>query len=185
MDYGLWLLPLIAPFLNFITVPFFRLIGYFKYINPFVLSTVQSDKKYDLHNVFTFDYLVNFSWADRGERARKIILGHYFKALLFIIERIENNELSPEVKIVGNSYFFNERTAEKLGFTVSKSSAFWVVNSAAQFIELSYLYSFSKSEWALPEFWKVRKAEIIGSELVAKKEQLEKLVDKILPEEYQ
>lgn len=178
--YGLLFLPLIAPLLNLVSVPFFRLVGYYKYLNPYVLSTIQTDKGYDLHNIFTFDYLVNFRWADRGKKAQKTLLGHYFKALLTIIERIESGQLSAEVKIVGHSYFFSDRTAEKLGFTISKASFFWVINSALQFIELSYLYSFSQGKWAIPKFWKVKRAEIIGSDLVKKKELLESLVKHIL-----
>ena len=178
--YALLLLPILAPLLNLISVPFFRLIGYYKYLNPYVLSTVQTDKEYDLHNVFTFDYLVNFKWADRGKKVQKILLGHYFKALLTIIERIETGQLSPEVKIIGHSYFFSDRTAEKLGFTISKAASFWVINSAMQFIELTYLYSFSQGKWAMPKFWKVKRAEIVGSDLVKKKEFLEGLVRKLL-----
>jgi hypothetical protein len=179
--YGLLLLPFIAPFFNLITVPFFRLIGYYKYLNPYVLSTVQTDKHYDLHNVFTFDYLLNFKWSDRGRYVQRMLLAHYFKALLTIVERIENGTLSPEVTIVGHSYFFNERTAKKLGFTLNKAPFFWVFNSALQFIELSYLYSFSQGKLALPKFWKVKRAEIKGSDLVAQKDTLEKLVSITMP----
>ena len=177
LPYGLLFLPVIAPLLNLVSVPFCRLIGYYKYLNPYVLSTVQNDIKYDLHNIFTFDYLLNFRWKDRGRIAQKTLLVHYFKAILTIIERIENEQLSPEVKIIGNSYFFNNRTAEKLGFTISKASAFWVINSALQFIELSYLYSFSKGKWAMPKFWKVKQAEIIGRDLVERKSTIEALVN--------
>jgi hypothetical protein len=181
MPYGLLLLPILAPFFNFITVPLFRLIGLYKYLNPYVLSTVQSNKKYDLHNVFTFDYLVNFTWGNRGKFAQKTLLCYYFKALITIIDRIENNELSPEVKIVGHSYFFNNRTAEKLGFKISKASTFWILNSVLQFIELTYLYSFSQGKWTLPRFWKVQRAEIAGKELVKKKEILGELVRRTMP----
>ena len=178
--YGLLTMPLLAPYFNLMSVPFFRLIGYFKYLNPYVISTVQTDKHYDLHNVFTFDYLINFKWSDRGRPAQRILLGHYFKALLTIIERIENEQLSPEVKIVGHSYFFNDRTAKKLGFTISDAATFWKLNSIVQFIELTYLYSFSKGQWALPKFWKVKRAEITGRELVTKKAVLEALVGRML-----
>ncbi len=181
MSYGLLLLPIIAPILNLVSVPFLKLIGYYKYLNPYVLSTVQTDELYDLHNVFTFDYLVNFTWANRGRYAQRMLLSHYFKALITIIERIENEELSPKVTIVGHSYFFNNRTAEKLGFTISKASFFWKLNSVIQFIELSYLYSFSRGKWVFPKFWKVQRAEITGSDLVTKKEILEEMVRKVLP----
>ena len=177
--YGLLLLPLLAPFLNLVSVPFFRLIGYFKYLTPLVISTVQTEEQYDLHNVFTFDYLVNFKWADRGKKVQKMLLQHYFKALLVIIERIESGHLPPEVNIVGHSYFFSDRTAKKLGFTISKASSFWVINSALQFIELSYLYSFSQGKWAMPKFWKVRRAEISGTDLLTKKEFLKGLVNRL------
>lgn len=178
--YGFFALPIIAPIFNLATVPFFRLIGYYKYLNPYVLSTVQTNKSYDLHNIFTFDYLLNFKWSDRGIKAQKILLGHYFKALLTIIERIESGKLAKEVKIVGHSYFFSDRTAEKLGFTISKASSFWVCNSALQFIELSYLYSFSQGKIAMPKFWKVKRAEITGSDLIKQKEKLQTLEEKIL-----
>lgn len=177
--YGLLSIPFIAPFLNLVSVPICRLVGYYKYLNPYVLSTIQTDKHYDLHNIFTFDYLVNFKWSDRGRNVQKILLTSYFKALLTIIDRIENEGLSPDVLIVGHSYFFSNRTAEKLGFRVSKASFFWIFNSVIQFIELSLLYSFSKGKLALPKFWKVQRAEILGSELVKKKKTLEKLVDKL------
>ena len=177
--YGLLLLPILAPILNLASVPFFRLIGYYKYLTPLVLSTVQTDKEYDLHNVFTFDYLVNFKWADRGKKVQKTLLAHYFKALLVIIERIETEQLPPSVKIVGHSYFFGDRTAEKLGFTVSKAGSFWVINSCLQFIELTYLYSFSRGKLAFPKFWKVQRAEISGHNLVMKKAYLQGLVNKL------
>lgn len=177
--FGLLWLPLIAPVFNLSTVPLFKLIGYFKYLNPFVLSTVQTDKQYDLHNVFTFDYLIHFKWSDRGLKVQRTLLMHYFMALITIIERIESGILSPKVIIVGHSYFFSERTAEKLGFKVSKASFFWIANSAIQFIELSSLYSFSQGKWAMPKFWKVKRAEILGSELVKKKEVLMGLVKRI------
>ena len=178
-SYGLLVLPILAPFLNLVSVPLLRLIGFYKYLNPYVLSTVQTDKQYDLHNIFTFDYLVNFKWADRGRKAQKILLVHYFKALITIVERIETNQLSSEVVIVGHSYFFSNRTAKKLGFKVSNAGSFWVFNSALQFIELTYLYSFSQGTWAIPKFWKVKRAEIVGCDLVKKKEVLERLVDKM------
>ena len=153
-SYTFLLVPIIAPILNFVSVPFFRLIGYYKYLNPYVLSTVQTDKHYDLHNIFTFDYFVNFKWSDRGVTVQKTLLNSYFKALITIIERIETKQLSPEVKIVGHSYFFNNRTAEKLGFKVSKASLFWTLNSIFQFIELTYLYSFSKGKIEYQNFGK-------------------------------
>ncbi len=177
--YGLLFLPILAPIFNLVSVPFFRLIGYYKYLTPLVLSTVQTDKEYDLHNVFTFDYLVNFKWADRGIKVQKMLLQHYFKALLVIIERIETGQLSPEVTIVGHSYFFNDRTAQKLGFTISKASSFWVINSCLQFIELTYLYAFSQGKWTFPKFWKVQRAEISGTDLLAKKNFLAGLVKKL------
>jgi len=71
-----------------------------------------------------------------------------------------------------------------LGFTISNASSFWVINSAVQFIELSYLYSFSQGKWSIPKFWKVKRAEITGVDLLTKKEKLESLVQKILPDNF-
>lgn len=180
--HGLLLIPLLIPIFNLFSVPIFRLLGVYKYLNPYVISTIQTDKEYDLHNVFTFDYLVNFKWSHRGTYVQKTLLASYFKALLTIIERIENKELSPEVKIVGRSYFFSDRTAERLGFKISDASFFYKLNSVIQIVELSALFSFSKGKLAIPKLWKVKKAEISGSDLLSKKEILEALVKKILKE---
>lgn len=177
--YGILLLPVLAPIMNLVSVPFLKLVGYYKYLNPYVISTIQTNDMYDLHNIFTFDYLVNFKWTDRGLKVQKTLLLHYLKALLTVIHRIENEGLSPEVKIVGHSYFFNERTATRVGFTVSKASSFWVINSCLQFIELSYLYSFSQGKLALPKFWKVKRVEIIGKDLVEKKEVIAAMVERL------
>lgn len=76
----------------------------------------------------------------------------------------------------------NDRTAGRLGFTISKASTFWIVNSCVQFIELTYLFSFSKGRLAFPKFWKVKRAEIVGSEFVKKKGVLQGLVNRILEE---
>lgn len=177
--YGLLFLPLLAPLLNLVSVPFLRLIGYYKYLNPYVVSTIQNNEEYDLHNIFTFDYLVNFSWEDRGKSAQLTLLLHYIKALLTIIERIENQELKSSVKVIGHSYFFNDKTAQKLGFSVYKASFFWKANSCLQFIELSYLYSFSQGKWAIPKFWDVKRAEITGYDLLQQKETLFNLASRL------
>ena len=51
-----------------------------------------------------------------------------------------------------------------------------------QFIELSYLYFFSRGKWAIPKLWEVKSAEIKGSDLVLKKESIQKLAQRLLSE---
>ena len=170
---------LVVPVLSFGLIPLMRILGMCTYLSPMVLTFGKDVKDYQLHNVMSFDYFINFKWSERGRIAKKKMLSYYFEALLEIIRRIETGELPETVNIVGNSYFFNERTATKLGFELSKASIYRVINSLFSIVEISLLYSFTEGKLTIPKLWKVKKAAITGAELVLKKDLLLRYVDKL------
>jgi len=178
----LWKLPLIfiaLPFLQFCCTPLFRLLGIYTTLSPSVFTILPSSKKYELHNITTFDYLQEFNWSDKGKVAQRKLLLNYGKAFLYLIEQIETQQIPPTVWIVGNSYFFSERTTKKLGFQIFPSDAITKFCSCLNAIELIGLYSFSQGKWAIPKFWQVRALIISGENLCLQKDLILRILKKL------
>lgn len=163
------------PLLQFLFTPILRLFRFYKYLSPMVLSIVYSKKNIELHNGTSFDYFLNMKWSDRGSRAQKILWLNYFYAFLALIEKVETGKTPADAVIKGHSYFFNNRTAEKLGFTVSPADSKWKWNSIFNGIEIICLYSYSQGKWAIPKLAEVKTAATTGEKLVSKKELIQNL----------
>jgi len=177
-----WKLPFLfiaLPILQFCCTPLFRLLGVYRSLSPTVFSIFPSAKKYELHNITTFDYLQEFNWSDKGKIVQKRLLINYGKAFLYLIEQIETQKIPATVLIVGNSYFFSERTTRKLGFQVFPSDTITKFCSCLNAVELIGLYSFSQGKWAIPKFWEVKAITISGEQLCLRKDLIISLLKKL------
>ena len=172
---GFFLIFLVAPFWQFLTTPFFKLIGLYDYLSPMLLVFGASDKKYDLHNGTSFDYLFMTGKNQPRKQFRKKVFDYYLIGLLKIIERIENKSLSENVVVRGSSYFFRDRTANELGFKLSKTNMGEKINILANYLDLLWMYSFAQGKIAFPNLNNIKTAEIKGTDLVANKAKLETL----------
>lgn len=83
------------------------------------------------------------------------------------------------VTIVGTSYFFSDRTVQKIGFELIEPSLFYRINLFANFLDLVWMYSLAQGKWAIPKVWKAKKVKITGKKLVEHKVHLEVLYDKL------
>ena len=155
---------IVVPLCQFLSTPFFKLIGLYNYLSPMLLVFGASDKKYDLHNGTSFDYLFVMQKYKPGKEFRGKIWDYYIIGLLKIIEKIENKSLSENVVVRGSSYFFSDRTAKRLGFKLSKTNMFE-----------KCMYSLAPGKIAFPRLNNIKTAEIKGTDLVANKAKLKAL----------
>lgn len=171
----LWGIPailLFVPVFFFGTTPLLRLLRVYTYYSPLLLVFGANKSHYDLHNGTNFDYLIHMKWADRGMRANRKILAYYFEGLLNIIKELETGVLPMSLTISGTSYFFSDRTAERLGFRLEKPSLFYRLNLIFAFVELFWMYSYAHGQWRIPNVFAIKKVVISGDELVKQKDRI-------------
>ena len=172
----LYLLLFIAvPIFQFLSTPIFRLIGTYTYLSPMVLVFGASKDKYDLHNGTSFDYLLVMRKYKAGLQLQQKMLEFYIEGLLKVIEKIESKELPETVVVRGSSYFFSERTAQRLGFKISGTNFAEKLNLAANYLDLVWMYSISQGKLQFPSLSRVKTASISGADLLNNKTRLEDL----------
>ena len=170
---------LYVPISQFLYTPFFKLTGGYTYYSPMLLGYMANEKQIDLHSGTGFDYLFVFRNCKPGIEWRNKLLAYHLEGLLQLISFIENKQIPESVTIVGTSYFFNDRTLQKLGFQIEKASTFYRANLFINFIDLCWMYSLSRGKVSMPTLWDAKKASIQGHVLVAQKEKLEALFGKV------
>ena len=170
---------LYIPISQFLFTPFFRLTGMYTYYSPMLLGYMANDKQIDLHSGTSFDHLFVLSKYKSGNQLRNRLLIYHLEGLLQLISLIEDKRLPETVSIVGTSYFFNDRTLNKLGFQIESASLFYRINLFINFIDLFWMYSLSRGSFSIPNLWDAKKATIKGDNLVAQKTKLQGLYHKM------
>jgi hypothetical protein len=145
-----------------------------------LLGYMANEKQIDLHSGTSFDYLFVFRNCKPGIEWRKRLLAYHLEGLLHLISLIENKQVSESVTIVGTSYFFNDRTLQKLDFQLEKASFYYRINLFLNFIDLCWMYSLSRGKISFPTLWGAKKASIQGTALTTKKGELEALYGKLM-----
>jgi hypothetical protein len=171
---------LYVPITQFLYTPLFTLTGGYTYYSPMLLGYMVNEKQIDLHSGTSFDYLFVLRKYKLGIELRNRLLAYHLEGLLHLISLIENKQISESVTIVGTSYFFNDRTLQKLGFQIEKASAFYRANLFLNFIDLFWMYSLSRGKVSMPSLWEAKKARVLGSTLVVQKAKLEALFVKLM-----
>lgn len=167
------------PVAQFAFTPFCTLIGVYRYYSPMLLGYNATDKQIDLHNGTSFDYLMVMSNHKPGIEFRNRLLKYHLEGLLNIIQLIENKNIPETVNIVGTSYFFNNRTLEKMGFETENPSLFYRINLYMNVIDLIWMYSLSQGKLKIPNIGKVKKASITGKKLMENKNKIKLLIEKL------
>ena len=170
---------LYVPISQFLYTPLFTLTGGYTYYSPMLLGYMANEKQIDLHSGTSFDHLFVLRNCKPGIELRNRLLAYHLEGLLYLISLIENKQIPESVTLVGTSYFFNDRTLQRLGFQIEKASTFYRANLFLNFIDLFWMYSLSRGKVSMPALWKAKKARIQGAALVAQKVNLEVLYGRL------
>jgi hypothetical protein len=130
----------------------------------------------EIHNGTIFDYLGNMRWEHRGIIATKITMIYYLKGLLTLIEAIENKKISDNIAVTGVSYFFSEKTAKRIGFTIKKAGYIKRFLFVLDYINLFLMLIYSKGRIAFQNINRLKKVEITAGKLVKSKTKIENLL---------
>ena len=167
------------PIGQFSFAPFFTLVGVYRYYSPMLLGYMPSNTQIDLHSGGSFDYLFVMRKYKSGIEMRNRLLLFQLEGLKNIIQLIGDKAVPESVTIVGTSYFFSDRTVQKIGFELIEPSLFYRINLFANILDLVWMYSLAQAKWAIPKVWQAKKVQITGQKLVEHKVQLEVLYDKL------
>ncbi len=168
-----------VPIGQFSFTPFFTLLGVYRYYSPMLLGYTPSDTQIDLHSGGSFDYLFVMRKYKSGIEWRNKLLLFQLEGLKKIIQLIEDKVVPESVNIVGTSYFFSNRTVQRIGFELTEPSLFYRINLFVNFLDLFWMYSLAQGKWSIPKVWQAKKVQITGQKLVEHKVQLEALYNKL------
>lgn len=168
-----------VPIGQFSFTPFFTLLGVYRYYSPMLLGYTPSDTQIDLHSGGSFDYLFVMRKYKSGIEWRNKLLLFQLEGLKKIIQLIEDKVVPESVNLVGTSYFFSNRTVQRIGFELTEPSLFYRINLLINFLDLLWMYSLAQGKWSIPKVWQAKKVQITGQKLVEHKVQLEALYNKL------
>lgn len=175
----MFLIFIMVPVIQFLITPLFTLLNFYTYYSPMVVSFGNNKREIDLHNGSSFNYLMEMSKIKPGTKWKNRMLHYYLDALLKIILQIESGDLSSTTVIRGSSYFLSQRSAEKLGFEVTKTSILEKLNIALNYIDLIWMYSLSNGKLTFPNLTTILTVSTTGSELLLRKQKIMELVGRL------
>jgi len=177
---GVLLVFIITPICQFLIAPMMKLTGVYTYVSPMLLIYSANDKRYDLHNGTSFDYLFVYPGNKSGIRWQNRLLYYYLEGLLKIIQDLEDDKIPDTIEVRGSTYFFSEQTAARLGFETKKTGGAEKFNLLINYLDLVWTYSLAKGKLSLPNLFKIQTATTTGKKLMEKKEDLQRLRDYLL-----
>ena len=145
------------------------------YYSPFFIVTKVKNGKSILHAGTPFDYFFVFRREDYGMKARKKVLTEFLRGLIRYMDHLPEEE----IVIEGTSYFFNERTAKKLGFDIKPAGIDQVIILGFNFLPLMLTYSFTKGKFGFPDLGKIKKVSISSKKLVLQRNKIELLLERM------
>lgn len=170
------LLPLIPVLESFLLTPAYALVGRFTYYSPLLLAT-KSAQGLDLHVGTLYDYITQLRWSERGVQSQRHAMLLILQGLLSICDEVAEGRLSAQNEITATSYFFSNRSVEKLGFTLKSGSFEVKLNLALVYLSLVLRLSFIKGRWCLPDLKRIRCIHTTAGELLQQRSRIAKMFE--------
>lgn len=160
-----------------ITAPFFDMpslkkSGRMIYYSPLFLTENPKNGLIKIHGGTLFDYCFVLDRKMNGKQRTDFIIQQYLNGLIFFIEVHKNNK---RIKIRGTSYIINERTAEKIGFRIVETDILQKIILTYNYFNILISNSIAKNKLSFPNLNKTKTFEADISELLERKEYIEKL----------
>ncbi|UII32476.1 hypothetical protein LVD17_01305 [Fulvivirga ulvae] len=182
LAFNFYLLALVIPILIAVAAPFIDVpvgvkSGQLTYYSPLFIASQERKGEVVIHGGTLFDYYFNLMTVKPAGR-KAIILLSYLKGLIRMVEKYEQ-EGREELVIKGTSYIINERTAQKMGFRLTKTDGGQKLVLALNYIPILIAYSYAKGKISFPDLSKVITLHATVKELIVHKEAMLKLIQRM------
>lgn len=162
-------LSIIAPFFD---VPSLVKSGKMMYFSPLFLTEKPKNGVIHIHGGTLFDYYFVIDTRMNGAQRTTFIIQQYLQGLLSLIEKHQDDK---QMKIRGTSYIINERTAKKIGLTITKTDFLQKVVLTYNYANILLSNSIAKKKLSFPQVSNTKTFEATISDLLEHKDYIEKL----------
>ncbi|WP_200976869.1 hypothetical protein [Echinicola sp. 20G] len=179
----LYWLSFIAAFWLIITAPFVdtptgKKSGKLHYYSPLFIAEKPTNNKVIFHGGTLFDYYFVLDFSQSGLKRTQFIIHNYLEGILTFIEKHEN-EFTEDMVLEGTSYILNTITAQKLGFSPTRTDGIQTIILLLNYPTLTVSYSISKGRISFPKLLKTKTYQSTFGKLKSKKEMIILLKDKL------
>lgn len=161
-------------FIRFITTPFLKWLGFYRYHSPLFMTVKVAPKLYELHLGTSWDFIFS---PRINPSSLKISVLH---GLLILCDKIEKGEFPKDVTLKGNPYFLKTSSLSRFGFKERKLNWFEYFMTLLSFPESTILLSISRREFKFANINNNRIVYVNSSELLANKPLISLLHDKMM-----
>lgn len=140
--------------------------------------------RYELHSGTLFDYLFTYRAEYSARTWRNILIRFHLEGLLAITNMVKEGQLAGSAEIRATSYFFNDQTAHKLGFNLSKPGLGKQVEFVLNYLALASMYSLAAGRLAFPKLKALKTATTTGHRLLGKAEAIKTLIGAVEKSSY-
>ncbi len=142
------------------------------YYSPLFITEKPKNGLIKIHGGTLFDYYFVIDKKMNGKQRTDFIIHQYIVGILSLIEKHKKDE---RIKIRGTSYILNERTAEKIGFEIIETDILQKIILIYNYFNILISNSIAKNRLAFPKLNKTKTFEADISQLLERKEYIEKL----------
>lgn len=168
-------LSIAAPFFD---VPSLKESGALKYYSSLFIAERPKDGVIKIHGGTLFDYVFVFDRSWNGKQRTTFVLQQYMEGLLTLIEEFENSS-SDDLTIKGTSYIINQRTAERVGFSVTDIDYIQKLSLMYNYFSVTLSHSIAKGKLSFPKISETKTFEAKLSELRERKEYIRTMHSKL------